>query len=118
MQQQGWKSDGEGKHRGGNFPHCEMVLYKCTAGAHVTQRNGPRETSKGTRNLHEQGGGRCLVAMPSRPDRARDGRGHELPTGSCGRGGAKWYPSQFPTPAELRVLVGWTDCICSGPGES
>ena len=48
--------------------------------------------------------------MPSRPDRARKFGGRVGPAGTCGRGGANWYPSQYPTPAGLLASVDWADC--------
>ncbi len=49
--------------------------------------------------------------MPSRPDRARKFRGRVEPAGTCGRGGANWYPSQYPImiPAGPLASVVWAD---------
>ena len=55
------------------------------------------------------------------PGESRDARGRRpgVPAGTCGRGGADSYPSQYPTPAGLPAPAVQTDGTCgtgSGAG--
>ena len=71
IQQQGWKSDGEGKRSGGNRSRTANALYNCTTGAHVTRCNGQPLQNLNGAGKPARAGGRCSVIMPSRAVRAR-----------------------------------------------
>ena len=54
------------------------------------------------------------------PGESRDARGRRpgVPAGTCGRGGADSYPSQYPTPAGLPAPAVQTDGTCgTGSGD-
>ena len=46
--------------------------------------------------------------------RPRECGGRVDPSGSCGRGGANWYPSQYPAPADLSASIGRSGCPVGG----
>jgi hypothetical protein len=114
MQQQGWKSDGEGN---ATMENCDIAGW---SSKRVQQRRTLYDvTVKSPRNPKRDGkparaGGRCLVTMPSRPDRDRKFGGRVGPAGTCGCGGANWYPSQYPTPAGLKASDDWDGCHDGG----
>ena len=96
-----------------NYPALRNALNNCTTGAHVTRRNGqPLQNLNlaGRGNLHEleaAATSSCRVG-PSGPGLAWTG----VPAGTCGRGGADSYPSQYPTPAGLPAPAVQTDGTC------
>jgi hypothetical protein len=109
-----WKSDGEGN---ATMENCDIAGW---SSKRVQQRRTLYDvTVKSPRNPKRDGkparaGGRCLVTMPSRPDRDRKFGGRVGPAGTCGRGGADWYPSQYPTPAGLKASDDWDGCHDGG----
>ena len=86
----------------------------CTTTKHVTRRNSQSPRNPKGDGKPARAGGRCLVTMPSRRVRARKFRGRVEPSGACDRGGANWYPSQYPAPAGLKASDGWGDCHDGG----
>ena len=107
LRKSNWKSDGEGNAM---MENCGITDWTSKS---VQQRRTlhdvtviNRETSKGT-GKPVRAGGRCLVTVPSRPDQARSRVG---PARTCERGGANWYPSQYPTPAGSLGSIDWADC--------
>ncbi len=104
-----WKSNGGGSTAMKSSAIVQWILYSVlrvvtlhgAAGAPLQNLEGDGQPARA--------GGRCLVTMPSRPDRARKFRGRVVPARACGRGSANWYPGQYPTPAGLLAFVGWAD---------
>ena len=103
MQQQGWKSDGESKHCGGKRSRPAKCSLQCTQGAHVTRRN------ECTPAKPERDGKTCTSRRPLQRHRSESARPapwwprYGLPAGTCGRGGADSYPSQYPHLPGCRV---------------
>ena len=97
--------------REGKFGNCAMqLLLECTNGVTLLGAAGEplHELERGGQPA--RAGGRCLVTMPSRRVRARKFRGRVEPPETCGRGGANWYPSQYPAPAGLRASADLGEC--------
>ena len=109
-----WKSDGGGN---ATMDNCGIASW---TSKRVQQRSTLHDVTVKTRENPKgdgkpaRAGGRCLVTMPSRWNRDRKSRGRVEPSWTCDRGGANWYPSQYPAPAGLRASVGWGDCHCGG----
>ena len=101
--------------REGRFGKCAMqLLLECTIGVTLLGAAGKplHELERGGQPA--RAGGRCLVTMPSRRVRARKFRGRVEPPETCGRGGANWYPSQYPAPAGLGASANLGECHDGG----
>ena len=101
--------------REGRFGKCAMqLLLECTIGVTLLGAAGKPLHELERSGQPARAGGRCLVTMPSRRVRARKFRGRVEPPETCGRGGANWYPSQYPAPAGLGASANLGECHDGG----